>query len=647
MTDKSTPETLIDHLFHHVFPKYGYNVRPSQVRLTKHMASILSHHQISLSEAEVGTGKTFAYLIACIVNSLFIPEDFRARMNYAHAYHFTMETRMPYIITTSSIELQKALMNDYIPRLSKILMKEGIIKTPITAALRKGKSNYVCKRRLNKYLHTLKGTNKDIERIIATTSSSIDLDMADSLSSYDKKQICVLNCPKTCKHRAMCRYIALQENLKSPDHFFQVCNHNYFIADLTHRKNRLPNLLPNYRGVIIDEAHKFSNALSQMQTFELNLTDTKRIIDKLKSQDPEQTKLINITAFQLSFIAKRLATLPIDEVIAFDLQTKHLIKQLYGALHDLNQTVDQSDLRDAEQTLEHITAHEERIFWLTEDTIHSVSKYPGRIIKHVVYDKTLPVILTSGTLSIDGDFHYFKRELGLQSVSAFKLKTTSERSPYNLKEQCQVYISEATLPPEPNNPEYLTSIASEIIKLINHTNGRALILFTSYKSMRQVYDLISGKTAYPIIMASRGTRNAIEQFKKTRDAVLLSTSAWEGVDIQGEQLSSVIIVKLPFLVPDLLSEEKRKQYKDQKTYRDAVLIPNMLIKLRQGIGRLIRHEDDKGLISILDSRVGNSSAYRVHVNNILPACAIINELAFDGFSCKNHNANASTIGWKG
>jgi ATP-dependent DNA helicase DinG len=403
-------------------------------------------------------------------------------------------------------------------------------------------------------------------------------------------------------------------------------------------------LLPNYRGVIIDEAHKFSNALSQMQTFELNLTDTKRIIEKLKSQDPEQTKLINIAAFQLSFIAKRLATLPKDEVIAFDLQTKHLIKQLYGALHDLNQTVDQSDLRDAEQALEHITAHEERIFWLTEGTIHSVSKYPGRLIKHVVYDKTLPVILTSGTLSIDGDFHYFKRELGLQSVSAFKLKTIQEHSPYNLKEQCHIYISEATLPPEPNNPVYLQSIASEIIKLINHTNGRTLVLFTSYKSMRQIYDLIVGKTDYPLIMASRGARNAIEHFKKTANAVLLSTGAWEGVDIQGEQLSSVIIVKLPFLVPDIISEEKRKQYKDHKAYRDAVLIPNMLIKLRQGIGRLIRHEDDKGLISILDSRAGISGAYRVHVNNILPACETIYELGFDGLSCKNDNTNAAAIG---
>ena len=602
MTDKTfTPETLIDHLFTNLFPKYGYNVRESQVRLTQHMSETLRHHQISLSEAEVGTGKTFAYLVACIVSSLFTPEDYRARMNYAHAYRFTMETRMPYIITTSSIELQKALMKDYIPRLSEILLKEGIIDSPVTAVLRKGKANYICKKRLSKYVHTLKDSNKDTEHILSLLSGSIDLDITEGISSYDKKQLCVADCQKTCKHRAKCRYLDLQEHLKSPDHFFQVCNHNYFIADLTHRKNRLPSLLPNYRGVIIDEAHKFSDALSQMQTFELDLADTKRIIEKLKSKDPEQIKLINIAAFQLSFISKRLTLFPKNEVITFDNQTRHLLKQLYSTLHDINQAVDQSDLWDAEQALEHIVAHEERIFWLTDETINSVSKYPGRLIKHVLYDKTLPVILTSGTLSIDGDFNYFKRELGLQSVSAFKVKTTSERSPYNLKEQCQIYISEATLPPEPDNPKYIQSIADEIIQLINHNKGRTLILFTSYKSMRQVFDLISGKTEYPVIMASRGVRNAIEQFKKTANAVLLSTSAWEGMDIQGEQLSSVIIVKLPFLVPDLLSEEKRKRYKDQKAYQNAVLIPNMLIKLKQGIGRLIRHEDDRGLISILDS----------------------------------------------
>ena len=136
--------------------------------------------------------------------------------------------------------------------------------------------------------------------------------------------------------------------------------------------------------------------------------------------------------------------------------------------------------------------------------------------------------------------------------------------------------------------------------------------------MRQVYDLIRDKTSYPIIMAARGERNAIERFKKTDNAVLLSTSAWEGVDIQGDKLSSVIIVKLPFLVPDIISEEKRKLYRDHKAYQSDVLIPNMLIKLKQGIGRLIRHEDDKGLISILDSRAGASGKYRTHTESILP-----------------------------
>ena len=551
-------------------------------------------------------------------------------MNYAHAYRFTLETHMPFVITTSSIELQKALMNDYIPRLSEILLQEGIIQSPITAVLRKGKSNYVCKRRLSKYIHTLKGSNKNTETIHSLLSGSIDLDMAEGISSYDKKQICVADCPKTCKHRNKCRHIDLQEHLKSPDHFFQVCNHNYFIADLAHRKNRLPSLLPNYRGVIIDEAHKFSDSLCQMQTFELDLDDTKRIIEKLKSKDPEQTKLINIATFQLNFLSKRLAVFPKDTVISFDIQTKHLLSQFHSVLRDLNQAVDQSDLRDAEQALEHIALHEERIFWLTEGVIHSVSKYPGQLIKQVLYDKTLPVILTSGTLSIDGDFNYFKHELGLQSVSAFKLKTTSERSPYNLKEQCQVYISESTLTPEPDNPDYIQSITEEIIKLINHTNGRTLVLFTSYKIMRQVYDKLVGKTDYPLIMASRGTRNAIEQFKKTENAILLSTSAWEGVDIQGEQLSSVIIVKLPFLVPDIISDEKRKQYKDHATYRDAVLIPNMLIKLKQGIGRLIRHEDDRGLISILDSRAGMSGTYKNHVGSVLPSCPSISQLELEG-----------------
>ena len=229
--------------------------------------------------------------------------------------------------------------------------------------------------------------------------------------------------------------------------------------------------------MIIDEAHKFSDALNQMQTFELNLPSTTCILEKLKSSDKETMKRIDMAIFQLSYISKHLSDFPNNEVVTFESKVRHFLKQLFGVIHDLNKAYANSDLFDVEQALAHIVSHEPRIFWLADETIHSVSKIPGQLIKNVLYDKTLPVILTSGTLSIGGDFNYFKRELGLHSVSAFKLKTTSERSPYNLKEQCQVYISERTLTPDPENPEYFKSIAKEIVVLINLTKGRTLILF--------------------------------------------------------------------------------------------------------------------------------------------------------------------------
>jgi len=595
------------------------------------MANALEGRCVSLAEGEVGTGKTFAYLIACIVNNFFYPDDMRIRTSYAHSYHFTMKTNMPYVISTSSIELQKALLTEYIPKLSQILLGEGLIEKPISAVLRKGKKNYLCMQRLGKFLHTVKVSNKDdneIAKLRASIGNTIDLDKIQDISPYNKRQICVSDCSTLCRFRKSCAYLSLLKSKQSPHYLFQICNHNYLIADITHRSKRIQPLLPNYRGIIVDEAHKFKSALRQMHNVLFDFEELKSHVQSIRSKDPAQTRLVNITSFQIDRLNTQLSGKSTD-AFRFDNQDRYIAKLLIASLNDLNKVMPAIELSDAASALDALVRDEKLLCWYQKDdsnVLRASSTEAEQLIIKTLWSKTLPVILTSGTLSIDGNFDYFKSELGMLKLGENRLSTICERSPFNYADNCKVYISEATHSPKADNEKYISSLVSEIEKLVNYSEGRTLVLFTSYKVMHQVHAVIQHTISYPIVLASRGSRDAVERFKDTKQGVLFSTNAWEGIDIQGDKLTSVIIVKLPFLVPSVLSNEVKKHYAKPADYLNQIIIPNMQIKLKQGMGRLIRHEDDKGMISILDSRARHAGPYEHHVRAVLPNCPTISNL---------------------
>lgn len=304
-------------IFREVLPKYGFTIRESQIELAEIILNSLQECKISLCEAEVGTGKTHAYIIAAILNKLSNKNFNRIRTSYPLSNDFYMTTKMPVVISTSSIALQKAIAKEYLPAISKVLMDMRVIDRPLSSVIRKGKEHFVCDKRLDDYLYKLTQKNKSkideaeeiqLKSLKEFNYFDIDLDRQDGLSNYVKSRICMTaQCNSRCSRYAACRYYKYLQNAKSYNHDFQICNHNYFIADTRHRSKGVAPLIPNYQAVIIDEAHKFIVAARQMYGNSIQNDEISKIISYINKLNFSHDK----TALRIESYIMRLGELNI------------------------------------------------------------------------------------------------------------------------------------------------------------------------------------------------------------------------------------------------------------------------------------------------------------------------------------------------
>lgn len=637
---------MIDNIFKEIFTKYGYKVREEQVNLSKHMFNVMKEGRISMSDIAVGLGKTHAYLVAAIVHNIYAEKNTRIKQR-------------PIIMTTSSIELQRAIVRDYIPDISKMLYENGIISTAITCVLRKGKENYLCENRLIDYFNTLDPNRKRDSEYRAlkrlTESNEIDLDEVKGISNYDKRKICVnsSNCFNCKKYRSCC-YQKFMINAKKSHHHFQICNHNYYLADILKRKKGLVSLLPDYKTVIIDEAHKLTGAAQQMYGTVISQSEINNLIKKALPKN-EKTKaektskklcneILNCNRLLFEELIKQIPkelygndTEKFKTVITS--RAAMLLKRMMVNIKDLLRNISYKDRKlqsDIKRIIEDIKVftHDDNIYWLEKPSAKGQSIFmsiPKRLNEEIskdLWSLDKSMLLTSGTIAVDGDFNYMKKELGLNLINKNKIVEISKASPFDFKENCMMYISDNIPFPNADDDNYIKRVTEEIYELIKASSGHALVLFTSYKPLRKVYKKLSGQmTDIPLIEMSRGNRSAILEFKKSVNGVLFATgSMWEGINLPGDTLSHLIIVKLPFPIPDPISEYEKTLYDDMNDYRNSILVPKMLIKLRQGAGRLIRSESDTGIISILDIRAGKKGKYRGEIINALPACKVAKEI---------------------
>ena len=604
---------MVEQIFREILPRRGMAVREEQIALCHEVLDTLYNKEISLCEAGVGIGKTLAYLVACILWQVHRPN----------------QLKMPVVISTSSVALQDAILNEYLPDLSAVLLAEGIITKPITAVVRKGKERFVCDARLAERQAKAISKGQRQKGSLRMAENVLDLDHIPGLSRYDRCRICVpQSCPRDCFLRLDCRYQQYLRDSRKPD--IQICNHNYLLANASHRLEERPLLLRQYQALVVDEAHKLPDAARQMYTETLSAQDMDDLCSLLQQAHFKGlSKRLRTVFLTLSIscapsfaMPKRKISIPFSLTPFRQAAIADCIKllQYIGSQPDMPHCL-QYRLAEAESLLRlFLLDVPTRILYLEfsadgQPTFCAASNRVPQLLRSALWNTREPTILTSGTLTAAGDFDHTEQLLGLAAYAP--LRHFRAESPFNYRKKCLLYIPARRAAAVPEN-QYL---ADQIVRLTAACHGHALVLFTSYRQMRNVYDALGGRLTFPVFQAGRGQNRSIQQFKQSGNGVLFAAgSCWEGIDFPGDMVSLLIIAKLPFPIPDPVSDYKRQQYPNLRDYINAEIIPEMQKKLRQGFGRAIRTEQDSCVVAILDERASIGGKYHDAALAALPTC---------------------------
>ena len=638
-------EELIESIFRNIFPKYGFAVREEQIKLCKNIYRGLTGKRVAICEAEVGTGKTMAYLVAGVC----------ARRSCVGAYSYSE----PVTISTSSIELQKSIIEKEIPILSKMLIEHHLLDKPLVAVLRKGKEHYFCPSRYNGFIKNISKTPGKYEKTIeffektGFANHAFDLDKY-KISNSLKNRVCVKGSCSKCKHKASCRYDEFISNVRSDRYFFdfQITNHNLYLMS-----NMEYSTLRDSSFVIIDEAHKLVEAARDTYGESINehlvykyLGMVKDECEKNIQKDVYHELLVKTNRYSktlFGFLRKRILEgdedLDFKSLISLTPKEKDCIARIIGNISTI-ETMRKPPHAKVElsgiliiKSLQRFLKSSEISVWLDEAEDDSIDlccseNNIGLNLMTDVWSRNRGYVLLSGTMSDGNDFAYFKKENGINRIKKDMVFESSTPSPFNYEKHTRLYMPRDLPIPKDNDDEaYINAISKKIVELVKASHGHTAILFTSYKALTLCYEKTKEElNGYDVFCMSRADRNVITDFKKSKNGVLFASgSMWEGVDCRGDCLSSLIIVRLPFPIRSASLEVKKNEYEDVETFINECAVPSMLIKLRQGMGRLIRSEADTGLITILDTRASNKryKPYIDGVTNRYPKVKNIDEIA--------------------
>lgn len=614
----------------------NYEFRTQQAEMAAAVSESLQRGETAIIEAGTGVGKSLAYLIPAVL--------------------WAVEENARVLVSTYSKALQQQLMEKELPFLKDTLGLD------FHYAMAQGGQNYLCLRRFHKLLQQdLYESAEDaalMEKALQwrqTTSTGLrsepDFEISSSLWSgmCRESDLCLRG---KCDFITQCLYNRQKQKLRSAH--ILVVNHHLFFANLAAGES----ILPEYQAIVFDEAHCLEEVALDHLGIQLSAAQIKYLADSVYSvnekglaahigdADAELVAALREAAQELRHKNELFFNAVKLQFAAFPARIKQpgwTVNTLGGELKTLARILRKisSQTRDEEleteldalgkrakefaYTLDNIIEMdlEEYVYWAEQQrqkiALKASSVHIGEKLAQLLFNGEKPIILTSATLTTENSFGYIRQRLGIAEANELILD-----SPFEYKKNALLYMAGDLPDPKGGNALFEMESIGRIADLVAITGGRTLILFTSFRYLERAYEELS-LILPELNWMKQGDMphyRLIEQFKKQKRSVLLGTNSfWQGVDIPGEALTSVIITKLPFAVPDDPLTEARMEHlrsSGQEPFY-SLQIPQAIIWLKQGFGRLIRSRRDRGLVAILDPRVLTKAYGRKFVKSLPPS----------------------------
>lgn len=618
----------IIEVFEETIPSLGFETRDGQIDMAYDITEALRDGQHIVIEAGVGIGKSFAYLIPLLL--------------------YNRDYREPILIATSSIALQEQLISD-IDKISNILRFSPLVQ------LAKGMRNYACLKECLNIEQDNYQNKENLKKLIELVKSGvIDKAKLPEILNKDWAKINAENCnSRKCENKNDCIFIKDREKLKIMNGII-VTNQDMLIKNLVNRseyKNEMFN--KEIMCIVVDEAHNLEEKVRNAYTEKWTLNFIKRDINGTRdgmrynqsyasSQAESLFEILDNIFLKLDKqIDKELEKQEIDEGARYHFHFSDIKEELNQLENQLNSylifaTTNWDDRYDTHDDaldnlyklmrfLKDIKKEEpDSIYWLNREgrgvnriSMESCPKEVNKTINELFFnDSKFKTVITSATLTHqkgktdEESYSYFVSNTGFPT-SGRGFFSSPKDSPFPYDKHSILYISENIPFYNDDREGFISGAIEEILNLVKITEGKTLILFTSKKDMNEAYNRMKLlDLPWKILTQEDGSSQSdiLDNFKMDTNSILLGTGAfWEGISIEGEALSCVIIFRLPFPVPDPIIDYKSSIAKNKM---EEVLLPHMIIKLKQGIGRLIRNNTDKGLVAILDPRLGDKDGRR-------------------------------------